>query len=76
MSDGKIGRAHCSLLALGHAAAVYDLVRPTMVEEPALEIHQGRHLLYESVVGQGRYIMNDTLITGGMLDGEGRNMVK
>ena len=55
---------------------MYDLVRPQMVEEPILEIRQGRHLLYEKVMGYGRYIMNDTYMRGGAGDDRDCSMVR
>lgn len=54
---------------------MYDLVRPHMVEEPILEIRQGRHLLFEKIMGYGRYVMNDTYIRGGEWNGEDCSMV-
>jgi len=54
---------------------MYDLVRPQMVEEPVLEIRQGRHLLYEKIMGYGRYVMNDTYMLGGPNNGSDYSMV-
>lgn len=55
---------------------MYDLVRPQMVEEPVLEIRQGRHLLYEKIMGYGRYVMNDTYMRGGAGDDRDCSMVR
>lgn len=56
--------AHCvSLIALAEAAVTYDLVRPTMKEEPVLSIKNGRHILHE--LKSSPYIPNDTLMSGG-----------
>jgi DNA mismatch repair ATPase MutS len=61
-----------SLMALARAAVAHNLVRPTMVQEPLLEIRHGRHILQEQFVE--RYIANDTVLCGGP-DGSHHNMV-
>ena len=56
-----------SLLALAKAATAFNLVRPTMAENPILNIHKGRNLLQEICVTA--FVANDTKIEGGP-DGE------
>ncbi|RXK37395.1 hypothetical protein M231_05382 [Tremella mesenterica] len=54
------------LIALATAAVTYDLNRPALAVDPLLEIHEGRHIVHETVVGQ--YVRNDTLLCGGEND--------
>ncbi|OJJ49749.1 hypothetical protein ASPZODRAFT_59687 [Penicilliopsis zonata CBS 506.65] len=56
------GELDC-LLAMVHAASLYNLVRPQMTDEAILDIKGGRHLLQEMTVSS--YIPNDTLLVGG-----------
>ncbi|KAK1921135.1 muts domain V-domain-containing protein [Papiliotrema laurentii] len=68
---GVIAEVDC-LMALARAAVAHNLVRPTMVQEPLLEIRHGRHILQEQFVE--RYIANDTVLCGGP-DGSHHNMM-
>ncbi|EIW73074.1 hypothetical protein TREMEDRAFT_26100, partial [Tremella mesenterica DSM 1558] len=54
------------LIALATAAVTYDLTRPALAVDPLLEIHEGRHIVHETVVGQ--YVRNDSLLCGGEND--------
>ena len=59
----KVALTAFSLVALASAAQRYSLIKPLMVEEPVLEIQDGRHLLHEQLVET--YVHNDTLLYGG-----------
>ncbi|MCH9688057.1 MAG: DNA mismatch repair protein MutS [Deltaproteobacteria bacterium] len=48
------------LCGLAEVAARYDYCRPTLVDEPLLEIDQGRHPVVERMLGAGRFVPNDT----------------
>ncbi|WWC57496.1 uncharacterized protein I303_100028 [Kwoniella dejecticola CBS 10117] len=60
------------LLAFAKAAQTFSLVRPKMTTDTTLQIHQGRHLLYEHVTDN--YIPNDTYVVGGT-DPDHHNMM-
>ena len=48
------------LTGLAEVAARHDFCRPTIVENPILEIEQGRHPVVERMLGAGRFVPNDT----------------
>ncbi len=55
------------LAALAETAALADYVRPELIEEPLLEIHEGRHPVVEGMLGGERFVPNDTLFEPGEL---------
>jgi DNA mismatch repair protein MSH5 len=63
-----------SILALARLTSSFNLVRPKMVEEPVLEIRQGRHILQERWVDH--YIRNDTMMCGGSDSDQHHSMVR
>ncbi|KAK4685894.1 DNA mismatch repair protein MSH5, partial [Tremellales sp. Uapishka_1] len=63
--DQHLGDLFTNIIALAHAAKVFDLNRPVMKENPTLKIHRGRHLLYEAFLESSTYIANDTRMCGG-----------
>lgn len=63
-----------SILALARVTSAFNLVRPKMVEEPVLEIRQGRHILQERWVDH--YIRNDTMMCGGSDSDQHHSMVR
>jgi len=48
------------LAGLSEVAARHDLCRPTVVDEPVLDIAQGRHPVVERMLGAGCFVPNDT----------------
>lgn len=71
------------LLALSKVASDFRYVRPTMVEDRAIEIHGGRHPVVESRMEAGRFVENDLfmdaktnllLITGPNMSGKSTYM--
>ncbi len=49
--------------ALASAAARHDWVRPTLRDEPGIEIRGGRHPLVEDALGPGRFVPNDVRLS-------------
>ncbi len=50
------------LTGLAEVAARHDYCRPTLVEEPVLELSQARHPVVERMLGAGSFVPNDTLL--------------
>ena len=58
--------AHLDVLAgLAEVAEQCGYVRPTLIEAPELDIHEGRHPVVERMLGPGRFVPNDTLLAAG-----------
>jgi DNA mismatch repair protein MSH5 len=55
------------LLALAQGARQYRMTRPKMTKQNVVNITGGRHILQEMTVGS--YVANDTLLVGGVGDG-------
>ncbi len=53
------------LSALAEAAAIGDYCCPTLTEDTALEIHDGRHPVVETMLPGERFIPNDTIFEQG-----------
>lgn len=49
--------------ALAEVADKYGYVRPTITSEYNLEIKEGRHPVVEKIIGDGKFISNDVVIT-------------
>ncbi len=49
-----------ALTGLAEVAERHDLCRPTLVDEPVLDIEQGRHPVVERMLGAGTFVPNDT----------------
>jgi DNA mismatch repair protein MutS len=49
-----------ALLSLAEAAVAGDLVRPTVTDEPGIEIREGRHPVLETLQLGGPFVPNDT----------------
>lgn len=45
-------------MSLAQAAKTFDLCKPELVEEPILQVDEGRHLLVEAITQQA-FIQND-----------------
>lgn len=59
-----LGGLDC-LAALAEAAARGGYTRPQLCEEPALEIHQGRHPVVEQSLNETRFVPNDIVFEPG-----------
>lgn len=60
---GSIGERLATLdvlAGLAEVASQNDFCRPKLVEEPIVEIEQGRHPVVERAIGAGRFVPNDT----------------
>jgi DNA mismatch repair protein MutS len=53
------------LSALAETAALADYTRPELVEDPILEIHEGRHPVVEGTLGGERFVPNDAVFEEG-----------
>jgi DNA mismatch repair protein MutS len=53
------------LASLAELARGRNYCRPRIVEEPVLEIHEGRHPVLDVVEPEGTFVPNDTLVGGG-----------
>lgn len=53
-----------ALLSLANAAAEHKYVRPLVDDSLAMEIKDGRHPVLERILPMGRYVANDTRLTG------------
>jgi len=51
-----------SLAALAELAVKNNYVRPTMTQEPILEIYEGRHPVLDSLMAKGKFVPNDCMI--------------
>lgn len=57
--------AHLDAVAsLAQSAARWNYVRPTVVDEPVLNIHDGRHPVLERLFGEGEFVANDLELGG------------
>ncbi len=57
--------AHMDAVAsLAQAAARWNYVRPTVVDEPVLSIRGGRHPVLERLVEEGKFVSNDLELGG------------
>ncbi len=50
------------LCSLAELAVKRNYVKPTIVEEPILEIYEGRHPVLDARLPQGEFVPNDTMI--------------
>jgi len=55
------------LAGLAEVAETHGFVRPTLCEEPVLEIEEGRHPVVERMLGAGRFVPNNLNLRGGAL---------
>jgi DNA mismatch repair protein MutS len=53
-----------ALLSLADAAAEYNYVRPVVDDSLILDIKEGRHPVLERILPMGRYVANDTFLSG------------
>ena len=53
------------IAGLAEVAELHDYVRPRMLEEPVLDIREGRHPVVERMLGAGRFVPNDTGLAAG-----------
>lgn len=53
-----------ALLSLANAAAEHKYVRPLVDDSLVMEIKDGRHPVLERILPMGRYVANDTRLTG------------
>ena len=53
------------IASFAEVAEAHDFVRPQLVEDPVLEIREGRHPVVERMLGAGRFVPNDTDLAAG-----------
>lgn len=75
---GLVSKAGERLIAIGERLATLDVltgfagiaeqhgyVRPVLVDEPVLDIREGRHPVVERMLGAGRFVPNDSALAAG-----------
>jgi DNA mismatch repair protein MutS len=79
---GLVSEAGERLVALGERLATLDVLagfaalaeqqhftRPELVDAPVLDIHEGRHVVVERMLGAGRFVPNDCALAAGTAGG-------